>query len=364
MSEPNESNSDRTLVVERGISRQLAGSKSNFLQTIFFFVLSIVSVGYGIIHYEYDNAGRPMLSVEAESSTNSMAADGAFLKEFMGLAVIFMINSIFNVSKTIRDTQISDLYAAETWTHFTRGTIMSRMQSYLAMALAIYVPYTTILSFSKDEVNWTGELGYLMLSLAYTIQTSMNLAKVIRDISDSHFFEKIIIEQEAIDEASRDKHLLSTLKLNMRKVSAGTAAFFYINCFSAFLSCFSVLSGLYEYQQLSVERKGTIVIGVIFLISMAVQISKLIRDIISPDENVRKSLTNGYILLTVLSTLAALVCSFGAIYFMFIHKGLSFEQFKFLFTGELFILTSVLTLSKLIRDAAERDLFEQKEKES
>ena len=325
----NNSNKDEALA----IANSLKGSNANYLQTVLFWVLSMAAVWFGILNYDY-----------GENATT----DRKFLKQFMILSLGFMLNAIFNLSKLIRDTLISDLYAKEEWTYFTRGTISSRVQTYFAFAIALYVPFQTVIKVSKDDAKWTGELGFLLLGLLFSIQTSMNLAKVVRDYNDAVYFEQKI-QKNNVD-------IGKTIGI-MKKVKVGTHAFVLVNVISTIISSYSLLSAVYNFDDMGIDRKLLIVVGVFLMMYAAVMLSKLVRDFVSPIEDVRKSITFGYVVVIVLGFLLGLAFSLGVAYGLHDMKKISTSKFKFIFVGELYILTSVFSVSKLVRDATEKEKY-------
>jgi hypothetical protein len=111
-------------------------------------------------------------------------------------------------------------------------------------------------------------------------------------------------------------------------------------------------AGIYEYPNLSVERKASLCLGIIFMCVAATHVAKLTRDL--EDKLLGPRVSLSYRLFVYAGFVVSLAFQFGFLFLMPLDPG----QQKFATIGSLFTLSSVLNLAKLMRDREEKDKAE------
>jgi hypothetical protein len=291
--------------------RLLRGSYGNYLQTIMSFSVALVFTIWGIL---YDN---------------DWSED---LKNFMMLTVFFMVFSVLVAGKNVRDCQMADLFNGDKFAIYNRGSGSYRVLVMLSAVISVIFPLQTIAKSGSSN------MAFMTLGLFYLLSASLNLSKVVRDRTDASFFK----DYEQYLEGDIDK---------IRKLSRGTIIFLLSNGLSTVGSVVFYLQGLWKLPLLSSERKFSMTVTLAFAIFGCVEISKFVRDLMI--ESLAKEISTGYKFMLPLFVLLSLILAYGSTYYYYSYNLIKPEEFKFIILGLSYCLSSVLSISKLMRDASE-----------
>ncbi|KAI9031285.1 hypothetical protein DFJ74DRAFT_702307 [Hyaloraphidium curvatum] len=292
----------------------LRGTALNFLQTAASFAVA--------------------LFVTLSGLATATGAEGSFAKPFLYLSVAFMVSSLFVAAKTVRDGQTADLLPGNPFSALIRGTQLWRIQAIGVALIAVVFPFYTVLG-SSGLSGWNDELRFALLGLAFLVSSTLNLSKAVRDRSDADFFSTLSPTPE--------------LRRAVDMIAAGTSAFVAFNGISLVASFAATLVSLWTEDTLLQDRKVLVTIGVLFQAYAAFQVAKLVRDLADPA--LAGMHTKSYRLFTVIGFVAAL----GLLYGSLLTMPFSSAQQKLCVAGSLYVLSSTLSFSKLVRDQQERE---------
>ena len=110
-------------------------------------------------------------------------------------------------------------------------------------------------------------------------------------------------------------------------------------------------------DDLSIERKGFVLIAALFMMTCSFHLAKLVRDLGDPE--LAKNLNLAYRFLCVASFAVAILIGVGGVQQMTIPE----PKKRFLMNGLLFILCSTIYVAKAVRDSAEAEKLERNRKE-
>ncbi len=179
-------------------------------------------------------------------------------------------------------------------------------------------------------------MRFMLLGLAYLFASTLNLAKTARDVFDADYFEVTFGAEPTLEH---------TRALSF--VVAGTPAFRVLNTLATGAAFTSALAGVWLNAELERERKALFCVALLFLAYAAFQVSKLVRDY---NDKMASAPRTPYAFATWFGFVAAIVILGGTIVLL----PATALQRRFFALASFFVLSSVLALSKLLRDDQER----------
>jgi len=257
---------------------------------------------------------------------------------FFLVAVLLMVGSIVTVSKLVRDNVLADSFPGEPLAAVLRGSQYSRVLSWGIAVTSVTLPPYALLSVASDA--GAESTRFLLLGLAYLFAATLNLAKNTRDTFDADFFVGGAFAASPAAEAATARALES--------VASGTAAFKTLNTITAAVSLIAAIGGAWTNNALARERQALFTVGLLFVAYSAMQVSKLVRDY--ADHSAAQPRVP-YAAATWAGFAIAIACHAAAIAFMPVTDA----QRRYFGLASLFVLSSVLALSKLLRDDQERE---------
>lgn len=223
------------------------------------------------------------------------------------------------------------------------STTQWRVAVHVFFVVAVGGSFHTLVSTAGGD--WVGTNGFSIIASAFALVSSLTYSKSVRDWHDADALNQF----EANSDAVKTEIILA--------VARGSTANFCV-CVAGFaVALGSSLSGLWMLpeEQLSQERKGFILIAILFLTYSAFSLAKLTRDSLIPALWKRTSLA--WCCCVVIAFILAIALSFGGVEKMTI----AIEQKRFFQVGMLFILATTISLAKMVRDRDEHDEHDKSE---
>lgn len=256
-----------------------------------------------------------------------------------GLAVFFCISQSFTLSKTVRDWQLADMPGFGQ-AKFIRGSNAWYFQVWTSFVVATGLSFY-LLSSVASESEWSGDGGFFVIATAFALSATLALAKAVRDRSDAAVFEEL---NQRLPAGVTRREVLQSITATCRGTSGNTLATFV----SFVLSVFLTLHAAHSMEEFSFERfVMTFIPLLLWMMYSSFMLAKLIRDTQDPDADHGNH--PAYKFMVYISFALSIAFAFGFVHVM----ELSLAKTRFLYTGLLFVLASVLSFAKLVRDKQE-----------
>lgn len=245
-------------------------------------------------------------------------------RSFALLALAFLTSQAFTLAKTVRDRATADLPHAPAGAEFLRGTGAWYLQVLASFGLALGgAGY----GFCQMQVSVERRI-FLCMGGLFTLGSALNLAKTLRDRIDADTWR------------SQGEAQLP----NLLTVARGTVAN-RAQVWAAFgLSLLGTLGGL-GVLDMAEERRGFLVMGLLFMTASAFHLAKAVRDRDHPE----KAPTLPVMGLCVSSLLVSTAATYAGLYRM----PLNTDQIGFVALGAASTLSAAFNVAKLLRDGEE-----------
>jgi hypothetical protein len=282
-------------------------------------------------------------------------------RKFFGLAVLFMVSSSFTLAKTYRDRQLADLLKGEAAAgresaavDVLKGTDAWAFQVVASFVLAVgfsyHSLYMSVCEYREGYVcngDLTGDAGFAICAASFVLITTLSLAKYVRDRADATILERVNFR----DGQARYEKIMA-----VSRGSVGNAVVVVVGLVAAVVT---TIGGAFSMStdDLSIERKGFVLIAALFMMTSSFHLAKLVRDLGDPE--LAKNLNLAYRLLCVAAFAVAILIGIGGVQQMTIPE----PKQRFLINGLLFILCSTIYVAKAVRDSAEAEKLERNRKE-
>ena len=212
------------------------------------------------------------------------------------------------------------------------------------MAASFALATATVSVLGRADGSAADGTGYLLLAIAFLLTSLVNLSKAWRDRFDALFLH---------DAAVRWPLRFADIARGVHCIEEFGGAFYTINLVAALVSTCSILAAIFVPMGNTLEgtMKILLAIAVLFMISSAVNASKLVRD--SLEEGAIKP-TAQWRAIVVASVLISLSAVFGLEGYVCRKEMVSGRLCALLYIGSVWVLGSVITLSKITRDREEK----------
>ena len=254
---------------------------------------------------------------------------------FFLVALLLMVGSTVMVSKLVRDSLLADHFPGEPLGVMLRGSQSSRVLFWAIAVISVTLPPYALLSVADDKS--AESTRFLLLGLAYLFTATLNLAKSSRDGFDATFFERSF----GAAPSAADLRALTA-------IASGTTVFKTLNTITTAVAFITAIGGVWSNTALARERQALFTVGLIFASYGAMQVSKLVRDYTDKAASKPRA---AYAAATWAGFAVALGGHGAAIVLMPVTDA----QRRYFALSSLFVLSSVLALSKLLRDDQERE---------
>ena len=190
-----------------------------------------------------------------------------------------------------------------------------------------------------DDEGWASERGFQVVCSLFALSATLSLAKAVRDRTDAAAFLELDANLGGGPPSRAD--VLRALKVLVQ----GTAGNTVVAVSALAISASSAIFGAMQMEGVTLERSVAFTSLTVFMMYAASMLAKLIRD--------RQAGVPGnhaaYQFLVGAGFAVSVAATFG-----FVHSmGLSESQSQFLYTCLVFVLSSVLTVAKFVRDRQE-----------
>lgn len=301
----------------------LRGTRGHLLQVFVSFFAAIGMTFYGMARSSMDEITR----------------------RFFAMGVLFCVAQTMTLSKTLRDDLMASLQChAAGQADFLKPTQAWLFQVWASFVAAVASSFYTLLTTAGDSDGsaWNSDRGFFVMATAFALAATVALAKAMRDRSDASAFTKLFATVPAGDAAAQRR-----LLRGIRTVTRGTSGNVVTVLVSSVGATVATLYGTFSMPELAMERKGFVLMGLLFMTASFFHLSKLVRDL--ADNELASHVHLGYRFLVVVSCLVSFAISFGGLYYM----PMAMEQKRFVGCGMFFVLSCVLWLAKLVRDRAD-----------
>lgn len=261
------------------------------------------------------------------------------------MSLLFLVSQAFTLSKVSRDRKMAAMANPETAAgmacEFLRPT-----REYQAQVLGFFLASVGFAVYSLSlvdvELEWYGSAS---LSMLWVLVSSLCLSKSVRDRNDAKIWAATA-ETDASAQTQNLRHVV--------RVCSGTPEY-VLFVWTAFLAS-SLLTLAWTWvgfdsEQLAVERKAFLSLGLIFNMTSCFHMAKLVRDLQHAEKALELKRQLPFQVLVIASFAVSLLVPLGAVLVM----PLRFEQRTFLLVGQLMTANVSLNLAKLVRDRLERD---------
>ena len=308
--------------------RLLAGSNANLAQCV---ALALISLACALS------------AVGILGGASGAAGVRAIDRAYYVLAILLLAAGVLQLSRTVRDRRLAEVFPNEMLTRQLVGTSASAVMTLLSMVVSLALAVTVVVGMSAESGLSVGEsVGLMLLAISFLLTSLVNLAKAWRDRFDAAFFEAAF---------KRSPERLNEFIAAVHLIEASSDLFYFINTSAAFASTAAIFVAIFAGGSLSTEFKIILAICEIFMISSAVNMSKLVRDNIEAGA-IKPSFQ--WAAVTATAMVAALVAVFGVEVAVCTSNSISPRFCALLFIGTFWVLGSVITLSKITRDRDEK----------
>jgi len=305
--------------------RALAGSNANLAQCVAMGFISLFC----------------SLSAISVVATNGGKGADMALVGFYLLAIVLLATGVLQMAKTTRDQRMAEVFTNEFLAPQLVGTAAARVMNLIAVAASFSLAVAIVVVMAVASGAPGEGSGFLLMSIAFLLTAVINLSKAWRDRFDSLFLERAAELQPArVAELARAVHSLELT----------SHVFYMINAVSAMLSTAATIAAIAVSQErLDWNTKALLILALLFMVASAVNASKLVRDEL---EQGSIKPTAQWKAITILATVISLGAVFGVIANICKTSPPSFCAL--LYVGALWMLASVVTLSKITRDRDEK----------
>ena len=296
----------------------LHGTNGNFIVAVLSFVIALVVAIVGAFQATMTDAGRKLFVV----------------------SLIWMVAQTFTLAKTIRDRFLAELLLPRLG---YLATVVEGTKAWLLQAVLLFVASCVFVIHSlkahveaveEGGASWTGGGGLAVLGAAFSLVASVYLCKAVRDRADAALFTALDLP----DKFDKIIAVCSGTKANMAVVVVGVVG-----------SLAATLGGAWSMPAdvVSIERKGFILVAVLFMCASSFHVAKLIRD--DKDEKLKAQHHCMFRLLVWGAFVIALGLAFIGVQVMTIPA----PEKAYIQVGQLAILSCNLSFAKMIRDGQE-----------
>lgn len=252
-------------------------------------------------------------------------------RRFFMVSQLYSISAAFTLAKTVRDRQQSGMpfipFIAE---NTVRGSRVWFVQVVVSFVVAVCFSLYFLWSGHVD-----GDYGLALMGAAYMITATLNLAKTTRDGFDAIAFQRAVNS----DMLENEKLLRCVVE-----VAEGTRGHALTAGVGLLLSVVVVQTGAWMLPGLNAFHRAFVSLGVLFVAASTANAAKLVRD--QDDLVLRERLTRTYIW----STWFFFVVSISGTVAGIASMPASGAVLRILILGCAFLLSTILTLSKVARD--------------
>jgi hypothetical protein len=260
------------------------------------------------------------------------------------LSVLLLSAGVLQLSRTVRDLRLAEVFPNELLAKQLSGTKAAAAMTVLSVIISIVLIITVVIGLSANSGLSTGEsVSLMLLSITFLLTSLVNLAKVWRDRFDAAFF---------VDAFKRNPERLTEFIAAVYLIESSSGLFYFINVVSALASTVAVLSAIFSSgDSLSMEFKIILALCEVFMISAAINMTKLVRDNLEVGA-IKPSFQ--WAAVTTAMIIVALFAVFGIQVVICIKNTVSSRLCSLLFIGTFWVLGSVVMLSKIARDIDEK----------
>ena len=264
------------------------------------------------------------------------------------ITIIILGTSILSVSKGVRDRRMGSLFHNEMLATQLIGTSASQVMAGLSFASSLVLTVATSIicsTMNPDALTSISEsVLVLMMSISFFFTSLINLSNIWRDRFDAIFYE-YVVEHSPLRLQEVNKAV---------QVNVGTKLNYYINLLAALLSTAAIIGTISITQKIEVTQKILLILSELFMISSAINASKLVRDLA---EEGTVPPTRSWKIITALSVIISLVSVFGVTGVICRNNPVEPRLCAILIIGSFWVLGSIITVSKITRDRDERKRF-------
>jgi hypothetical protein len=264
------------------------------------------------------------------------------------ITIIILGTSILSVSKGVRDRRMGSLFHNEMLATQLIGTSASQVMAGLSFASSLVLTVATSIicsTMNPDALTSISEsVLVLMMSISFFFTSLINLSNIWRDRFDAIFYE-YVVEHSPLRLQEVNKAV---------QVNVGTKLNYYINLLAALLSTAAIIGTISITQKIEVTQKILLILSELFMISSAINASKLVRDLA---EEGTVPPTRSWKIITALSVIISLVSVFGVTGVICRDNPVEPRLCAILIIGSFWVLGSIITVSKITRDRDERKRF-------
>lgn len=256
------------------------------------------------------------------------------------LSTVFLLSTVVTGAKILRDRDLASRFENELLARHVRGTPASAVVVAVTAAAALWFTFSPLVRAFVASAA-AGQAGVLLIAQAYMVTAAANAAKVLRDRFDADWLTS------AVAGSMRDRSAEFTRIAY--DIARGTGAFSVINYMGLLGGAACVFWGITSAPTLNTDKKVILSLLIVFLAFSAMNVSKLARDNLEGVPN-----TAGWKVFSIFMFVASAVCAFAAPWHYSTTGELSREVFWFDAVGTMWMLSSVMSVSKLVRDAEAR----------